>query len=84
MVLTAHWYTTYRVGMNGNSISEIIEHFGGPAAFARQVGMTVGAAKQAKRRNSLHPRYFMPVVRAAQSRGFALSEKTLVEIAEHW
>jgi hypothetical protein len=36
------------------SFSQIIDLFGGPADFARAVGMTPGAAKQAKRRDSIN------------------------------
>jgi hypothetical protein len=53
-----------------HSFVEIIDKFGGPAAFAREVGMTAGAAKQAKRRGSIGSRWFAPTVQAAERCGF--------------
>lgn len=65
------------------SFSEIIEQFGGPAAFAREVGMTPGAAKQAQRRGSLAAEWFAPTARAARRLGVVgITEKTLAELAE--
>ncbi len=64
------------------SFAEVIDRFGGPAEFARAVGMKPNAAKQARRRKSLAPRWFTPTAEAAQKRGFAeIDERTLSKIA---
>lgn len=66
-----------------NSFSEVIERFNGPAAFARAVGMSAGAAKQAKRRDSLSAEWFAATARAAQDRGLReITVKRLAELAE--
>lgn len=65
-----------------NSFAELIEQFGGPAKFGRAVGMTPGAAKQAKRRNRVAVTYFPAVAKAAQDRSIpGVSVKRLVEMA---
>ena len=48
------------------SFSDVIDVFGGPAAFAREVGMSAGAAKQARRRSSIGARWFASTVSAAK------------------
>lgn len=63
------------------SFADVIDAFGGPAAYAREVGMSPGAAKQARRRSSIGARWFAPTVEAAQKRGLAVTEKTLAELA---
>lgn len=66
-----------------SSFSDVIESFDGPAAFAREVGMTSGAAKQAKRRDSLAAEWFSATARAASRKGLhEITEKRLAEIAE--
>jgi len=66
-----------------NSISEVIEKFGGPADFGRAVGMSAGAAKQAKRRDSLAAEWFAATARAAHERGFRdITEARLAQLAE--
>ncbi len=66
-----------------HSFSQVIDLFGGPAAFAREVGMTPGAAKQARRRDSLNAEWFAPTARAAQKRGLpGVDEVVLAAIAE--
>lgn len=65
-----------------NSFAELIEKFGGPAKFGRAVGMTPGAAKQAKRRDSVAVEYFPAVAKAAQDREIqGVTVKKLVELA---
>lgn len=54
--------------------SEIIGRFSGPAEFAVAAGMTVGAAKQARRRGSIPPEYWNNVVRSGKA--------TLEELAD--
>lgn len=66
-----------------NTFSDVIERFDGPAAFAREVGMSAGAAKQAKRRDSIAAEWFAATARAAQRRGLKeITIKRLAEIAE--
>jgi len=65
-----------------NSFSELIDLFGGPAKFGRAVGMTPGAAKQARRRDSLAVEWFAAAARAAQDRQIpGVTMKRLVEMA---
>lgn len=54
--------------------SDIIARFTGPAEFARASGMTLGAAKQARRRGSIPPEYWSAVE--------ASGKATLRELAE--
>jgi hypothetical protein len=64
------------------SFAEVIDRFGGPAAFAREVGMTPGAAKQAKRRNSIAPHWYVATAEAARRLGIAeVNEIALAQIA---
>jgi len=66
-----------------HTFSEVIDQFGGPAAFAREVGMKANAAKQAKRRDSLAAEWFAAAARAADRKGLTdITEKRLAEIAE--
>jgi hypothetical protein len=66
-----------------NSFSELIDRFGGPAAFGRAIGMTPNAAKQAKRRDSLAAERFGATIRAAEANGFHdITAERLVELAE--
>lgn len=54
--------------------SAIIERFKGPAELAKVTGMTVGAAKQARRRGSISPKYWSQIVAAEKA--------TLEELAD--
>lgn len=65
-----------------HTFADVIDKFGGPAAFAREVGMTAGAAKQAKRRGSINAKWFRPTAQAAQKCGFEeITESKLAELA---
>lgn len=65
------------------SFTEVIEKFDGPAAFAKAVGMTPGAAKQAKRRNSISAEWFAAIDSAAKRKGLSeISLRTLADLAE--
>lgn len=65
-----------------HSFVQVIDRFGGVPSFAREVGMTVGAVKQAKRRNSLAPRWYVPTAEAARRLGIAeINEISLANIA---
>lgn len=65
------------------SFAEVIDLFDGPAAFAREVGMTPGAAKQARRRDSISAEWFAAIDKAARRKGFQeVSLRTLALLAE--
>lgn len=63
-----------------NTFADVIDRLGGPASFARKIGTTAGAAKQAKRRDSIAAEWFTATVRAAREEG--LSEITADRLAE--
>jgi hypothetical protein len=64
------------------SFAQIIDLFGGPAEFARAVGMTPGAAKQAKRRDSINAEWFARTARAAAANDIPVTVDVLAELAE--
>ena len=65
-----------------NSFEDVIELFGGPTAFARAVGMSVGCAKQSKRRGSISPAWYSATTLAAKKAGLnGLDEQALAKIA---
>jgi hypothetical protein len=64
------------------SFAQIIDLFGGPADFARAVGMTAGAAKQAKRRDSLSGEWFAATARAAAANDISVTVEVLADLAE--
>jgi hypothetical protein len=53
------------------SIAEIIDAFGGPAAFARVISRGASTASEMKRHGATHARYWEEVVEAARARGIA-------------
>lgn len=66
-----------------HSFAAVIEKFDGPAAFAREIGMSAGAAKQAKRRNSISAEWFDAIDKAARRKGLQeISLRTLAALAE--
>lgn len=65
------------------SFADVIDRFGGPAGYAREVGMERGTAKQARRRNSISADWFSATARAAERKGFDdIDEAALAELAE--
>lgn len=64
-----------------SDFGEVIDRLGGIRAFGDGVGMTYDAAKQARRRKSLSPRYFPATVALAEARGEPITFQTLAEIA---
>lgn len=65
------------------SFAEVIDRLGGPAVYARKVGMERGTAKQARRRNSISADWFSATARAAEQDGHEdINEATLAELAE--
>lgn len=73
---------TYCTHHGMKSFSQIIDLFGGPADFARAVGMTPGAAKQARRRDSINAEWFAATVRAAAANDIEVTLDTLADLAE--
>lgn len=64
------------------SFAEIIDLFGGPAEYARAVGMTPGAAKQARRRDSISAEWFAQTARAATAMNLPVTLDVLADLAE--
>ena len=64
-----------------SSHRQIIAGFRSCESLARCVRATGDAVRNWKRRNSIPPRYWLPLVEAAQARGIALSVDDLAEIA---
>lgn len=64
------------------SFSEVIDLFGGPAAYARATEMPVASAKAAKIRNSIGSRWFSVTAKAAKELDLPVDEKVLSELAE--
>jgi hypothetical protein len=61
--------------------SSLIDRFG-IAGFASDVGVSYGAAKQMRRRDSIAPEYWAAVIAAAQYRGWHdVSAESLVHAA---
>lgn len=58
------------------SFSALIDRFG-IGAFAAAIGVSYGAAKQMKRRNSVAPEYWAAVISASSARGWG-------EISAEW
>ncbi|MGP0093296.1 MAG: hypothetical protein ACLPKB_25635 [Xanthobacteraceae bacterium] len=54
-----------------HSVPEIIDAFGGTAAFGRVIGRGQSTASEMKRAGAIHGRYWEEIVEAAQSRGIA-------------
>lgn len=52
-----------------SSFIEVIEALGGPAEFAREVGMKPNTAKMARARGSIAPNWWPQVVAAARVHG---------------
>lgn len=70
----------YPIGMP-ESFTEVIDMFGGPAAFARAVDMPITAAKQANLRNSINARWFSATAKAAKAAGLPVDERLLSRLA---
>lgn len=64
------------------SFSQIIDLFGGPAEYARAVGMSPGAAKQARRRDSISAEWFASTARAAAANDLPVTVDVLAGLAE--
>lgn len=65
-----------------HSFQDVIDRLGGATAFARSVGMEPNTARQARKRNSLAPQWFAPIVELARAKGVdEITLERLVELA---
>lgn len=64
-----------------SDFADVIDRLGGIGEFADAVGMSYGAAKKARSRKSLSPRYFAPTVALAQTKGEPITLETLVGLS---
>lgn len=63
-----------------NTVPDIVDAFGGTAAFARALDLGVSTASEMKRRKSIPVRYWPDLVAIGRSKGVrGLSYKTLVQ-----
>jgi hypothetical protein len=63
----------------------IIDAFGGPLSFSREIGIPASHARAMKTRNSIAPRYWPVLISKARDRGMYLTEEMLVAIyARRW
>ncbi len=65
------------------TISEIVDAFGGPTEFGKACGFKENPASRGsdmRRRNSIPVDYWSQLIRAAESKGLSISYETLVEI----
>lgn len=60
------------------SFRELIDGFGGIGEFASAIGVTYGAAKQMRRRNSVGPEYWPSVIAASRTRGIEVDAELLM------
>lgn len=51
------------------TVADIIDELGGNAAVARNLGVKASRISEIKRRNSLPPGFFRPIVSLAQEKG---------------
>lgn len=65
-----------------HSFSDVIDLFGGPAAYARATGMPGASAKQSKLRDSISSSWFTATAKAAKANGLPVDEKVLSKLAE--
>ena len=63
-----------------DTFAQVIDAFGGPADFAREVGMPYQTAKRSRLRNTLAVRWFSPTATAARARGLKIDEATLCRL----
>jgi hypothetical protein len=64
------------------SHAEVIDAFGGPAAYAEAVGIPDSHARAMKARDSISPAYWRPTAGAARVRGISgITFERLAEIA---
>lgn len=64
-----------------SDFAQLIDRLGGIREFGEAVGMSYGAAKKARRRNSLSPRYFGPTIELAKAKGEPVTLQSLHDLA---
>lgn len=62
------------------TVADLVDRFGGPAEFARAIGKRPSTASEMKRRRSVPISHWPALIVAAQEKGIALDEATLVRI----
>lgn len=62
------------------TFDDIFKAFGGPASYAKAIGIQVFHARTMKQRGSIPPAYWSDTVKAAEERG--LTDVTLESLAE--
>ncbi|PCI04614.1 MAG: hypothetical protein COB78_09995 [Hyphomicrobiales bacterium] len=62
------------------NISDVFEAFGGPAQFARSLGIKGSTASEMKRRASIPVEYWPSLVKAGQAAGLVIDNDTLVKV----
>ena len=78
MFLTKEKFGTIIQAMSPDQITTIIERFGGRAAIAAAVGVSVKAVEMAERRGRFSARWHLPLLRHAEERGIALTPSDLM------
>ena len=64
------------------TVTDLISKWSSDAEFARDIGLTTSHVSMIKMRNSLHPKYWLAIIKAADKRGFkGISEDSLAKIA---
>lgn len=77
--MTPGWYEPYLRGMS-ESFRDLIDRFG-IGEFAAAIGVTYGAAKQMRRRDSVGPEYWPSIIDASRARGWDdVSADTLLSL----
>lgn len=60
------------------TVSEIIEHFGGPTKFAAVIGKNPSTASEMKRSGSIPVRYWPAIIQSEKGRAIGLTSDALV------
>lgn len=63
------------------TVSDIIDKWPRTRDFALDIGVEWMTAHQWRRRGSIPPQYWGPLVKAAKRRGYPITEKTLIDMA---
>lgn len=63
--------------MTKRTVSQIIDAFGGQAAFGRLIGKNASTASEMKRRGSIPPKYWRRIVEAEPVEGDAVTYEEL-------
>lgn len=63
-----------------SDFADVIDRLGGIREFGEAVGMSYGAAKKARKRRSLSPKYFAATVDLAKAKGEPITLERLYEM----